>query len=203
MTVATFNEKYKIYIESDAQKVSAELNKLKVFLTTDLGAALVEAANKLLGFVGGADAVGAALKSLIPVLATAVAAFGAYALVLGSISMSSKLAALGMGSLGLAVNGVLVALWLRMRPTISPTPASSKASVKLKWRFASPRTSGSAPYARRTSNALKRRPARTRRSPGRRIKPWRDCGRATSIWWMGSRRPIKASRPVPMTPWGR
>ena len=58
MTEQAFNEKYKLFIESDAQKTLAEMNKLKVFLTTDLGASVVEIANKFLGFAGGADAVG-------------------------------------------------------------------------------------------------------------------------------------------------
>ena len=58
MTVAAFNEKYKLFIDSDAQKTLTEMNKLKTFLTTDLGAAIVQAVNQFLGFVGGADAVG-------------------------------------------------------------------------------------------------------------------------------------------------
>ena len=67
MTVAAFNEKYKLFIESDAQKTLAEMNKLKTFLTTDLGAAIVQAVNQFLGFAGGADAIGAAIKAMIPV----------------------------------------------------------------------------------------------------------------------------------------
>ena len=45
VTVAAFNEKYKLFIESDAQKTLSEMNKLKTFLTTDLGAAIVEVVN--------------------------------------------------------------------------------------------------------------------------------------------------------------
>ena len=109
-TVAAFNEKYKLFIESDAQKTLAEMNKLKTFLTTDLGAALVEAASKSLGFVGGADAIGAAVKALIPVLGVAVTAFTGFAVQTGAVATSARLAALGLGPLGLAINGLLVGL---------------------------------------------------------------------------------------------
>jgi TP901 family phage tail tape measure protein len=110
MSVATFNEKYKLFIESDAQKTLAELNKFKTFLTTDLGAAIVEATDKFLGVVGGADAVGAAVKALIPVLGLGVTAFGGFAVALGSMAMSARLATLGLGPLGLAINGLMVAM---------------------------------------------------------------------------------------------
>ena len=63
MSVAAFNEKYKLFIDSDAQKTLTEMNKLKTFLTTDLGAAIVQAVNQFLGFAGGADAIGAAIKA--------------------------------------------------------------------------------------------------------------------------------------------
>ena len=48
VSVAAFNEKYKLFIESDAQKTLTEMNKLKTFLTTDLGAAIVKAVNQFL-----------------------------------------------------------------------------------------------------------------------------------------------------------
>ena len=110
VSVAAFNEKYKLFIESDAQKTLTEMNKLKTFLTTDLGAAVVEAVNHFLGFVGGADAIGAAIKALVPVLLTGVAAFGTFAAAVGAAAMSARLAALGLGPLGLAVNGLMTAL---------------------------------------------------------------------------------------------
>ena len=110
VSVAAFNEKYKLFIESDAQKTLTEMNKLKTFLTTDLGAAVVQAVNQFLGFAGGADAIGAAIKALVPVLLTGVAAFGSFAAAMGAAAMSARLAALGLGPLGLAVNGLMTAL---------------------------------------------------------------------------------------------
>ena len=110
MTVAAFNEKYKLFIDSDAQKTLTEMNKLKTFLTTDLGAAIVQAVNQFLGFVGGADALGAAIKALVPVLGAAVTAFGGLAVAMGAMAMNARLAALGLGPLGIAVNGLLLGL---------------------------------------------------------------------------------------------
>ena len=110
VSVAAFNEKYKLFIESDAQKTLSEMNKLKTFLTTDLGAAVVQAVNQFMGFAGGADAIGAAIKALVPVLLTGVAAFGSFAAAMAAAAMSARLAALGLGPLGLAVNGLMMAL---------------------------------------------------------------------------------------------
>jgi hypothetical protein len=110
VSVAAFNEKYRLFIESDAQKTLTEMNKLKTFLTTDLGAAIVKVVNQFLSFAGGADAVGAAIKALVPVVLTGVAVFGSFAAVLGTMALNARLAALGLGPLGLAVNGLLVGL---------------------------------------------------------------------------------------------
>ena len=110
MSVAAFNEKYKLFIDSDAQKTLTEMNKLKTFLTTDLGAAIVQAVNQFLGFAGGADAIGAAVKAMVPVVMTGVAAFGSFAAAMGVMAINARLAALGLGPLGLAVNGLMLGL---------------------------------------------------------------------------------------------
>ena len=110
MTVAAFNEKYKIFIESDAQKTIAELNKLKVFLTTDLGAAIVKAVNQMMGFAGGADALGAGIKAMIPVVLVGGAAFVIYAGAMGATALSARLAASSLAPLGLAISGATLAL---------------------------------------------------------------------------------------------
>ena len=94
--ITAFNEKYKLFIESDAQKTLAEINKLKVFLTTDLGAAIVETANKMLGFAGGADAIGEAVKAMIPIVVTGVSVFAGYAAVLGAVALDARLATVGL-----------------------------------------------------------------------------------------------------------
>ena len=91
MTVEAFNQKYKIYIESDAQKVSADLNKLKVALTTDLGASMVSAVRMLFGWAGGADAVSAAFKAMLPMVVAAGGAFVLYAAYLAAASMAHTL----------------------------------------------------------------------------------------------------------------
>jgi TP901 family phage tail tape measure protein len=109
-TVAVFNEKYKLFIQSDAQKTLSEMNKLKTFLTTDLGAAIVETVNKFLGLVGGADAVGAAIKAMIPVVLTGATVFTGYAVTLGVVAVNARLAATALAPLGLALGGLMVGL---------------------------------------------------------------------------------------------
>ena len=46
------------------QKTLAEMNKLKVFSTTDLAHQSWRIANKFLGFAGGADMFGGSLESI-------------------------------------------------------------------------------------------------------------------------------------------
>ncbi len=110
VAVTAFEKSYKLFIESDAQRVLTEMNKLKVFLTTDLGASLVHTAGTLLGVVGGADAISAAIQSLVPTLGLAVAGFGTFAGVLGLVSLRSKLAAGDLVGLNVAMSSVMMAM---------------------------------------------------------------------------------------------
>ena len=110
VAVTAFEKSYKLFIESDAQRVLTEMNKLKVFLTTDLGASLVHTAGTLLGVVGGADAISAAIQSLVPTLGLAAAGFGTFAGVLGLVSLRSKLAAGDLVGLNVAMSSVMMAM---------------------------------------------------------------------------------------------
>ena len=92
-TVQLFNQKYKLFIESDAQKTLAEINKLKVFLTTDLGATVSGAVGKMLGFIGGAETLIAVIKGIAPAAVLATTALAAYAATVKVLEINAQLAA--------------------------------------------------------------------------------------------------------------
>jgi TP901 family phage tail tape measure protein len=109
-TVAAFNARYKLFIDSDAQKTLAEMNKLHVFLTTDLGTSLVATVSKTLGVVGGMDTLTAGIKAMIPIVGAAVVAFGGYGLALGAVALNARLAAASLGTARFAVSGLMAAV---------------------------------------------------------------------------------------------
>ena len=106
----SFRERYHIFIDSDAQKTISELNKLKVFLTTDLGDSIVKTTNWFLGSAGGADTLAAGIKALVPIVGVAAAGFGVFALSMGAVATSARLAAENMMLLRAGVNAALVAI---------------------------------------------------------------------------------------------
>ena len=186
MSVAAFNEKYKLFIDSDAQKTLTEMNKLKTFLTTDLGAAIVQAVNQFLGFVGGADAIGAAVKAMVPVVMTGVAAFGGFAAAMGAMAMNARLAALGLGPLGLAVNGLMLGLTAyaafdfantRIIQSIRQVEKSARRKWS-DWKWS----------ARPASSRSRKRTARTKSLSSGRTRPWPSSAKPTSRWWTKPRR---------------
>jgi len=72
------NSKFEIRVSSDAEKVSADLNKIKNFFTADLGAQLVSTTASFFKLFGGVDTVLGAMKALAPVVAIAVGGLVAY-----------------------------------------------------------------------------------------------------------------------------
>ena len=188
MTVAAFNEKYKLFIESDAQKTLTEMNKLKTFLTTDLGAAIVQAVNQFLGFAGGADAIGAAIKALVPVVMTGVAAFGGFAAAMGVMAINARLAALGLGPLGLAVNGLLVGLTAYAAFDFANTRIiQSIRQAEEEFHQVGNGPPGHGPRDQSSSGSRKRT-APTKPSSSGRTKPWPSSAKTTSRWWTTPRR---------------
>jgi TP901 family phage tail tape measure protein len=77
------NTEFLRQMSTDAEKVTAELNRLRIFLTKDLGDALLSAASGALQMTGGAENLSLALKHLAPLLelggAAAALAGGYYA----------------------------------------------------------------------------------------------------------------------------
>lgn len=72
------NQKFQIRIESDAEKVSSDLNKVKNFFTVDLGQSLVKGVAGISDFVGGVDNAIQAMDALAPVIGAAVFALVSY-----------------------------------------------------------------------------------------------------------------------------
>ena len=191
MSVLAFNEKYKLFIESDAQKTLTEMNKLKTFLTTDLGAAIVQAVNQFLSFAGGADAIGAGIKALVPVVMTGVAAFGSFAAAMGVMAINARLAALGLGPLGLAVNGLMVGLaayaafdFTNTRIIQSIRQAEDEFHKSQMDRLDTVRATSERQIEEenRTNQIVVQAPS----------KPWPSGAKTTSRWWTRPRRTTSA-----------
>jgi TP901 family phage tail tape measure protein len=87
----TLNKSYKVFIETNAFKVQAEIEKLKTYLATDLGESLVESLQKSLAFVGGVDTLKTVITALAPVVIAATAAFAAWGV--GTLIVKTNLAA--------------------------------------------------------------------------------------------------------------
>jgi hypothetical protein len=109
------NDQFRAITETDVEKVTKDLNKLKNFFTVELGAALVRTTREFFGVVGGVDTLIGTGKALVPVLGagalalTAFAAKAAYAsLRARTLAKDATLAnkAIGGFSAGLALAGV-------------------------------------------------------------------------------------------------
>ena len=63
-----YDQAYQLVIETDAEKVTKELNKLKNFFTVEFGQSVLESSVALFDTVGGADKLTSIFKALAPVL---------------------------------------------------------------------------------------------------------------------------------------
>lgn len=96
-----YDRGYKMIIETDAQRVTKELNKLKNFMTTEFGAGVLEATGKLIDLTGGADELQKILTSMGKYLPLTVAGLTAVGAALAIVAVRSSLATKGLsGMLG-------------------------------------------------------------------------------------------------------
>ena len=72
-------QNFRFITEPDPEQVANTLNRLKNLFTVDLGNAILSTLSTLTRFVGGLDTVGAALKTLAPIVILAGGAIGALA----------------------------------------------------------------------------------------------------------------------------
>ena len=70
----TLEREYHLQITTDAEQVTHEIQRLRNYLTSDFGDALLDAARRALTLAGGADNLALAVKHLIPVVELAGAA---------------------------------------------------------------------------------------------------------------------------------
>ncbi|MBX9788579.1 MAG: hypothetical protein K2Y37_06655 [Pirellulales bacterium] len=100
------NQKFEIRISSDAERVSADFQKLSNFFRVDLGAELVGATSKFLRFTGGADTAINAMGSLAPAIGFATAALAGYATTMGVASAINTTFSASANGANIAVQGL-------------------------------------------------------------------------------------------------
>lgn len=111
-----FNRKFELRVDSDAEKVTKDLNKLKNFFTDDLGEQLVKTTKGLLDLIGGVDTLISGFTRMAPAVAFAIPAFVSYQLVVSATTTLQKAQNVELskterilGGLGFAIQGVVAA----------------------------------------------------------------------------------------------
>jgi TP901 family phage tail tape measure protein len=97
------NSKFLQATATDAERFTSEINKLRNALTVDLGQSLLKTAADTAQFVGGADNVIAAVKTLTPLVIGTGAALAGYALSARAAATASALLATRLGPVGAAL----------------------------------------------------------------------------------------------------
>lgn len=90
---------YELVVETNAEKVTKEVNKLRNLMTTGFGESFLEATANVLGLVGGVDSLKAVLSVLGPRLPIIAAGVTSLATALGLIALKTKIAAAGISKL--------------------------------------------------------------------------------------------------------
>ncbi len=106
----SLNKAYKIFIDTNAEKVSADLNKLKVWMTTDLGPTLVNAVAGFLSMTGGVGTLTSAINALVGPLAAAGALFVTYIAYCKASAFATELLAGKITLLGAAAGAATMVL---------------------------------------------------------------------------------------------
>ncbi len=96
---------YRQFISTDAEKLTREINRLKIDLTQDVGSALTHALGSMMQFAGGADKMSSAIQAIAM---AAIPAAGALTILAGAFA----LAHLSMGPIGWTLLGITAALSL-------------------------------------------------------------------------------------------
>ena len=96
---------FKQFTSTDAEKLTSQINRLKISLTQDFGSAITRALGSMMQFVGGADRVSSAFQALAFGVTPLVAALG----VLGTAFMTFGYT---LGPVGWTLMGITAALSL-------------------------------------------------------------------------------------------
>ncbi len=98
----TYGEAYQIVIETPAEKITKDLNKLKNFFTVEFGQSVLEAGVKFSEAFGGVDTILTGFEAIIPVLPQVATGLGIVAGALFLVATNAALAKANMGLLGKA-----------------------------------------------------------------------------------------------------
>lgn len=90
---------YKLVMDTDAQRVTKELNQLKNFMTTEFGEGVLEAASKFFSFAGGADQLERILEAIGAQIPRLVFGLGALGAALAVVAVRSSLAKKGLNGM--------------------------------------------------------------------------------------------------------
>ena len=105
----SFNEIFKEFTSTDAQKYMAEWNKFKVTLTTEVGPELLKFVSNLMQAAGGAEGMASAIKGLANTVTELAVPLGTVFSLLAAWSLRDKLAGL-TGFKGEVFNNVIAPL---------------------------------------------------------------------------------------------
>jgi TP901 family phage tail tape measure protein len=105
----SFNEVFKEFTSTDAQKYMAEWNKFKVTLASEIGPELVKFVSNLMNAAGGADGLASAIKGLANTVSELAVPLGTVFSLLAGWSLKGKLAGL-TGFKGIMFNNVIAPL---------------------------------------------------------------------------------------------
>ncbi len=108
-----YAEAYKLVIETDAFKVTKELNQLSNYMTTQFGESILQAAGRMLQFVGGAEQMQRVFSVIGPQLPNIALGIGAIGIALAALAIKAKLATAGLAST-VGMVGVLAAIPVAM-----------------------------------------------------------------------------------------
>jgi TP901 family phage tail tape measure protein len=97
---------YKLVVETDAQRITKELNKLKNFMTTEFGESVLEAGVEMSQLVGGADTLMRVMESIGKYLPTLVVGITAVGSAFAFMALKAKLAATGLKTVGGAMGAL-------------------------------------------------------------------------------------------------
>jgi TP901 family phage tail tape measure protein len=106
----SMNKAYKIFIDTNAEKVSAELNKLQVWLTTELGPTLLQGVSSVLAFAGGTSTLTSAISALAGPITVVVAGLALWGVGAGAAAAQTALLSVEMTGLNAALGVAGVAL---------------------------------------------------------------------------------------------
>jgi len=78
-----FDREYKMFIETDVERVTRELNRLKNFFTREFGEEIIAASHQIFDVMGGADTLIRLFRSLGATIPALAASFGVFAIAMG------------------------------------------------------------------------------------------------------------------------